>query len=340
MLARDTITNVIVKSSLTKRFRRNTNPHKYAVLWSSKFYKTINHIMRNNDPHKIISQFKYSAYFIKAFIEYFYTHGSSANEIRKQTLKLYRGYDDQFKFSDTIRDFGFIATSKKNSVAKEFAGDKGEVIRMKTEYLPDTVPYVIIDENISEHLREEEVLLLPGTLYITTSKKCKYKPNMQLIDIYRNASMAGGGHNMIAADSAMDIELAGKIIVWYRAIQGRPVEIINWRNIPKSEKKLYKFFRYKVDRLDASYESILRLIPEYVDLVNKPNKSSAETKRMMSYMVFTAIYDPKAKIVETIRYGVFNEVFEEIFNTSRCGEVEQTIHDFFARWGSKNPESD
>jgi hypothetical protein len=334
MYSKSIFTNAIVQDAMEDdKFVGNTNHHKYAILWATNFYKCINYILRNNDVKKIVREFKYTTYFVHKFIKYFFEHGKSARDLQRKTIKLYRGYDNGFRLTKELNDLGFIATSQQKRIAKKFAGEGGNIIRFNVKDLPDSVRYVVIDESLRDDLFEDEVLFLPGVIYINEKMQVDYKPNMKLIDIFMNqvAPLHKGGGG-IKRESLVNLELKGKKIVWYRAIQGRQVEIINWHNIPQTDKKVYEFFRYTVNRLDSSYENMLKLIPEYVDLQNKRKKSGGDIRKLMSYKVFTAIYNHDTRQVETIRYGVFEEVFQEIFDTSRTSEVESEIVKFFSQW--------
>lgn len=104
----------VFSAMIDDEFKKDKNPHKYALLWTSKFY------MRVKD-------------FIKNYIKYFYAH-----EIKAKIL--YRGYKSNFQFTRVIEDPGFISASRKEHVAQEFAGNNGTVLKFKTKKLPSDVP--------------------------------------------------------------------------------------------------------------------------------------------------------------------------------------------------------
>ena len=62
----------------------------------------------------------------------------------------------------------------------------------------------------------------------------------------------------------------------------------------------------------------------------KKGKTTQESEKVHSYMVHMAIYDPINKSIDTINYGVFDEVFPEIFNMTHKPAVQKTILKYFA----------
>lgn len=63
-------TNVFVKAVLKEReFRKSKNQHKFAILWASKLYQSINHVMRDYDSDKVIKDFPYTTSFIVQFLK-------------------------------------------------------------------------------------------------------------------------------------------------------------------------------------------------------------------------------------------------------------------------------
>lgn len=330
--------NSDIKYYFDTDFMKNPNPHKYAVLWSSKFYRKINEIMRSVRAEVILKDYKYSRYFIKKFVRYFYSHGVQKDRIGCDII--YRGYNADFRLHNVVADTGFIATSKLEHVAREFAGKKGRVICFDTRSLPHNVPYIVIDERVSDDLLEQEVLLLPGTLHIsnlvaTSNLKSLYIPNMEFINAFRDIDNSGGGNGdeeMMVGDAEMNLPLEGKVVVWYRAIEGRRVEVMTWYNIPKDENDVMPFFKSVVYKIDDRYRNFMTFIPEYIDLLENDNKTLEEIKRMHSFMCHIAIFDPHKRKVDTIRYGVHEKVFGELFDLSREKEVEDCLVKYFADW--------
>ena len=94
-------------SMIDKRFKKSTNPHKFVLLWTSKFYRVVNGCMRNKTVDDQIQDVPHAIYFIQNYIEYFYTHGIHAKDITIK--KLFRGYKAEFEVPPQIDDKGFIS---------------------------------------------------------------------------------------------------------------------------------------------------------------------------------------------------------------------------------------
>lgn len=111
------------------------------------------------------------------------------------------------------------------------------------------------------------------------------------------------------------IELRKKVIVWWRAIDGRKVEVLSWHPLPKTQNGVTEDFKNIVFPRDDSLQNVCNFIPEYIDFVEK----------RMSYTVFMAIYDMKKVKVDTIHWGVPYDLLPEMFDIKRKKEVEKTI---------------
>ena len=189
--------NSHVKSFLLNEdFRKDKNRHKYVILWSSKFYRLINRIMRIYHLHDIMKT-KYTRHFVKRMIKYFFEYGLEINELLKKGSKLYRGLDKDFLITETYTENGFMSTSLSINVAKTFAGNGGNILMFDMVDLPSKTPFVIIDEDIDDGLLEKEVLFLPGTIHIKkTSKDIKAYYSMDpYIKTIKDTIQDGGGHD-------------------------------------------------------------------------------------------------------------------------------------------------
>jgi hypothetical protein len=88
-----------------------------------------------------------------------------------------------------------------------------------------TTPVILIDDNIADHLQEDEVLLLPGKMTIKRKNDkyiAKYKMNEILVD-HIKSKVASGGGKASKADKALlnmlsipKLSLRGKAGVFYR----------------------------------------------------------------------------------------------------------------------------
>jgi len=302
----------VVRSFLKDAFfKKDINPHKYAILYASKFYRVINPYLRDIENHQ---KRKYICQFFVNFVKYFYNYGKPQKEIVSRCSKLYRG--PSFLMPSPILDKAFISTTEDKTVAERF-GPK--ILIFKTKDLPDSVPYVTIDDSIADYLFESEILFLPGTISFDSNLKATYKPMQNILEMCEQ--FGGGDLNL----EIPDIDLRGKMVVWYRVVQGRKPDIIDTYVLPKTHKGVEMHFRTKVLPRDSYLQDLKSFIPEYVDLQNTKNKTDKEIEKLQSYMVHMAIYDPTKRVVDTLHYGVFPEVVPEIFDITQSEQVKQAI---------------
>lgn len=289
--------NVLVKAFLTDiDFRRYKSKHKYVLLWSTKFHRLINKILRTNAIDWILANLKYTRHYFKKMVLYFYSEGNYKHELQSKGLYLYRGLDKDFKIYDDWRENGFMSTSLCKDVASSFAGKGGNILTFTIAKLPSDVPFVIIDEQLDDCLAEKEILFLPGV--ITTKKtstgyKARYKMSSKMKDIVRNLLSGGGSEDDLPVSPIPDIRLNGKYIVWYRAINGRKVEVVGRMEMPKRTDEACKFFNEVVLPHDDKFDMKTNFIPHYQDLKKKGMKRTPEEQSMFqSYFVQMAVYDP------------------------------------------------
>lgn len=123
------------------------------------------------------------------------------------------------------------------------------------------------------------------------------------------------------------LELAGKYVVFYRAILDRPIELFKHLKIPDKEQDIYKFFYFEVSSFDNQYDMINNYIPELQDLWKKSRDSDPQlTKKINSYEFHTAIYDPISKLVIDLHYGMpYFKGNEYEVNTDRNKEIINAI---------------
>jgi hypothetical protein len=320
-----------------KGFKKVANPHKYAVMWASGIYRHVNAIMRSFPIDVQFIKFPNLFFFAKNFINYFYTHGLSKKDLRTKGFRyLYRGIDSTFSPSIEYEDTGFIATSWQEDIANKFAISsvgKGTVMRFRVSQLPDKVPFIIIDETIDEFYHESEVLMLPGciTLDLVSMQATNQvlRAGYQLSDkiaLYNRDSMIGGGHLTYS-----DVELAGKRIVYYRAIEKRDPEIMAIQHIPVKQTHIDVFLKTDFIKIQDFFEKATNIIPEYQRLRKhlKTAKYNSKTdrliSRMMSYDVQQALYNPQTKEVETMYLFVPKEMTKEFADVSREAECKKFI---------------
>lgn len=309
-------------------FKRDKNPHKYVLLWSTKFYRLINNIMRAFPLEIVLRETKYTKYYVIKLVKYFIKHGVSKKEVMERSPLLYRGLDKDFKIVNEYTEKGFMSTSMSLSIAEEFKGKHdGCILTFSTKKLPPNTPFLLIDESIAEHLAEQEVLFLPGKITLKKSSKdikAVYEMDRFILEIVKEKQDGGG------AVTRELINLKGRYIVWWRAIKGRPVEIVGMMEMPKKSNEVEKFFKNVILPYDDGFAYKNDFIPQFKDLKEKffqlGTLEKDERELYESYFVNMAIYDSKNKKVLTINYGVFDEMFnEEMFDNNRSPEVHEAI---------------
>ena len=280
----------------------------------------------------------YTKHYFEQIVKYFFENGIDKKGVKEKATLLYRGIDSSFDIEEEYVEKGFMATSTDIDIANNFAGDSGNILRFRVSHLPSGVPFVWIDNTIADHLHEKEVLFLPGK--ITTHGlnssgeiKASYEMNPIIKDMYMSivaseGKQSGGtGRSEKIPIKPHQIDLRGKYVIWYRAIKDRKVEILKKMRIPKVH--VQKFFTEIVLPLDDTFERKTDFIPEFQDLKQKDDeRTDDEDELYASYIVHMAIYDPIEKCVDTLHYGVFDEMFGEVFGDGRRDEeIKKAIID-------------
>lgn len=288
--------DAVFASMLDKRFKKSKNPHKFAILWTSKFYRAANGCMRSTSIDFQVQTLPHAIYFIQNYMEYFFKHGVYKKDIQKDSNRLFRGYKSQFSLPVNLIDDGFISVSIDIGVAKIFAANGGSIITFKTKQLPKNVPFVKITREIAPHYSEQEYVFLPGT--ITSSHGfSEYKCNFDLVNMYRALPLS----NMIGGVASLEeskIDLCGKLVVWYRVIYNRPPEIIGITKLPKTIKAVLECWKGNVEDNDIKYEDATLLIPEYQDFIKMVHDTSLSvderieiSRKITSYTIYNAIVE-------------------------------------------------
>jgi hypothetical protein len=307
-----------------KELKRDSNKYKYILLWSGKFYRLINNTLRFYPIETIMAETRYIKFYIIKLVKSFYKYGIYKDDIEKNVPYLYRGLTYDFKIIDSYNEPGFISTSMSKHVAESFAKKNGSILTFKTSHLPSDVPFILIDEKISGRLHEQEILMLPGHINVKKKNdniKATYEMNKLFLDIVSKSDKVSGGGDR-EEEYSKNIKLAGKYVVWWRAIKGRDPEIINWMKLPKKKTEVLDFYNEYVIPYDDTFIVKNNFIPEFMDMkktiFDKADKKQEITKDELelysSYMVHMAIYDLKKKHVDTLHYGMFPSMFQEINN--------------------------
>lgn len=319
---------------LLKDKKLKNDPHKCVIIWSSKVYRNINGILRLKQTieHLDQKQYKYIKRFLDEFLIYFRTHGIYKEDlIRQKCKKLFRGYKHVVT-SQVFNDFAFISTSKRKDVAQSFKNEKGMLVSFSTQNLPD-VPFVVIDNTIRDYMLEDEVLMLPGSVELSSHQDKNngiYRVNQSVYTYMMNLQEGGGRENnddLLSKIVIPNIDLKGKYVVFWRGVVGRPIDILGIIRLPKqSHKQVVKFWKEVIDKQDREFESMNYYIPRYMDLFEKRNRTEQEMEEICSYTVYIAIYDKKRNIIEHYHYGIFDVLAMETgYNPSRESEVAEKI---------------
>ena len=359
--------NTNIANGMDELFMNNSNVHKYALLWASRFYTLLNNIMGNISHEVIINDYPNTLYFIKNYINYFGEYGVYKKDLEVLNIKqLYRGVSNNFIVQNININNCFISTTWKHYVAQKFANHLGSIMIFKVDDLPSNIPFVVIDD-----LNEGEIVFLPGNITsnnadiliprFTNMLKhvyiSKYKPNKKLIQLYIDTQIGGKikkqlYNNIQILENEIytkrlvnnkrdntytnfilsqlspylneipNISLAGKQIVFYRAIKGRDIDVLDRLDIPNREDEIYNFFNIRVKQCEEIFTNITNLMPEVKEL----RKILTDKEKLGSYNIYMAIYNKKSNIVEEVYYGIFKFMYSELYiNINRIDEIISTI---------------
>ncbi len=316
-------------------FQNDPNPHKYPIIWTTKFYKWVGKYMRHvNEPNQI-NRIPEAAFYIKNLIEYFYQYGILKSEIKHP--KLYRGLSDCFNLRPTFSDNCFIATSAKEQVALDFAKATGNVIKFKTKNLPDNVPIVYISKAIVPHSSEKEYLLLPGTIKINSKLSARYTVNQELVDMYRACQVQSGGARIKKAAAQdilkdLQIDLRNKLVVRYTAVYNRPVEIQSIVKMPETFKKINKHWNDYFEEPEDRFGYFTGSLPDCQDLEKElatetnPDARFEIFRKILSYSNFAAVVERKTIGILSLHFLMPRGLFRAFFyDLKRIGQVQEVI---------------
>jgi hypothetical protein len=315
--------SVFPNVALERTFVRSSDEYKYSKLWSTKFYKQITRIMRLVPISEQLARYPNSIYFIQDFINYFETHGKTVIDIANQPY-LFRGLSGDFIITEKIKDTTFISFTTAEHVAKDFARHDGTIIRMLVIVLSPGSKFITIDNTY-----ENEYVFLPGDLeYDRNNKAYRYVQNSELINKYRTRAMSGG---VFVNQEIPTFKVASCVMIWYRCIMGREAEILGQTIFPENEDESLKKLQ-EILKIDDKYDKMTNMIPEFQDLMKAIGSAQNSQKddlirKLQSYTVFVAIYDNNnnANNIKTLHFGLYPEMFAEMFDMGRKDEVENLI---------------
>jgi hypothetical protein len=221
----------------------------------------------------------YCEKYITKLINLFISHGISAQELKIKYKILYRGVSPEFTLKSISEEHGFISTTPNIKIAKKYAGINGKIIIFLTKNLCNNNKYLIVDN---------QVIFLPGfltinKLYSNNYLEYNYISNNEIINKYHSFSEFNI-QNFKTIDNF-------NIIIWYRAIKNKNVEILG----NKFDENIGTL---KYDTLKYNFDDIFS---------------------------FIALYNCHIKKFETLHYGISEELYHNLFDQSRVQEVKDLI---------------
>jgi len=360
------------------------NLHDLHELWAPGTRRVINRAMRESrTAEDMARRYPQCACFVQQILRLFYDdecpRSLTTDRLESECSKLYRGLhnaSDTFESRDVLLDGGFQLFSKQYFAIAELTRATSKevdvqpaVVHLPVESLPRAARFL--------RFNEEEILLLPGKMVLSDDikgtgvrKAMSYEANTAFVDSLLGMNLP----EPTAADAEPDEaapaapfrksavlpskiapeSLGGTYLVYYRAIHGRPAEVLTWRILPENPTELVRNVRYYVpNRCDSHVYTVLPYIPEYRDMEARYKKGSAEgpdklaeymqdrlLRRMATYEMQAAVYDPIAKRVITMNLATprafFRELYADLYN-DRLEEAHDAIVAHFAELGEKAP---
>lgn len=324
------------------RESRNGSVHLPAELWSSKFHRLINAVMRNVPLSIQFADYPNTVAYIRQLITYVHQYGKPKSDLSHQSQFIYRGTTIDFTIPNSYDESGFMSTTFDLDVANRFAGPGGTILRFHIRDLPPEARFAEINDSVVELAFESEVLCLPGKITVVDSETmtAMYVPDYSTIEAYLDDSQSGGGSSeTLALHRAQSflvpkLALSGKWVIFYRAIHERPVEVLGQTRLPTTdvEDHIVNYWIRIVTPAETRFESMTELIPEVQDLKREAfacdnlQRTRTLLQRMQSFQVHSAIYDRVTNRVEHLRYGEFPFMVKEMqVDESRNVEIANKI---------------
>jgi len=132
--------------------------------------------------------------------------------------------------------------------------------------------------------------------------------------------------------SIPNYQIEGNILIYYRAIYNRPVEILMIRQVPLQPDT---DFRRSLRRMDNFYEGATEIIPEFMDLqkiIREKHEIISDTEfhetfvKMNSFLVHIALWDVKTRSILTIHLFEYPILFSEHFDMSKESAVKDELY--------------
>lgn len=131
----------------------------------------------------------------------------------------------------------------------------------------------------------------------------------------------------------------GKIALFYRAIEGKPVEILWSSRLSENREEVIHYFRKKLRPLIHQFEAMTDFIPDVRELkayIQDPaNKNKTKTRnkkieRLFSYYPIVLVYDPNKNEVSHIG-NIPHEIHLECGDKTHTTPVLTAIYEYFQK---------
>lgn len=202
------------------------------------------------------------------------------------------------------------------------------IFKIATQSVPDTARVVY---------RGGEVLFPPGVLTFNYKPneivEAVYKPHLELID---NGVLLLPPMPSREADAAVtDEDLIGADVVFYRAVLGRPVELLGCSRISKEYYETN--IGVNIPRYMDDYRRHMRYITSYTDLLRKiksdeykqtasPEQKLADGHLYLSYHIHAAVWHRKRRQVIMMDLAIGDKMFRRMYGDA-IGHREDEIRE-------------
>lgn len=301
------LNSLIGETLMNADYCHERNPDKIVLLWASTFHRLLNGIMRSGQLSKCPNTMN----FVNQFLDYFETNGTTKDVlIQNGYTYLFRGLTEDFDIpSKGYHDAAFISTTLSIKVAKNFmVNDNGSLLIFDINKMDPSYKFIMIDDSINTSYQENEILLPPGYIKTISSDisnrkifECSYQMDKELIELCRNHKtktiQKGGSNTKFCLDCPDDMTFAHKIAIYYRTINGKPLQIITYLPLGEDENYAFNYFQTKA-------------IPYRDELQSMENKINGIT---IDTSIRLAIYNRKTHHVEIQDFGLPKAFINEFF---------------------------
>jgi hypothetical protein len=166
-----------------------------------------------------------------------------------------------------------------------------------------------------------------------------YEPNSKFVNKFKDMNKSNkttkrsGGRPIFTIP---DIDLRDKVVVFWRCLDKRPVDIFRTYKLPMDDREIYKLFKDYITPANDFYETVTNHIPEYQDArkyllkyMNKRINDDEEHAQMnrieRSYNVYMAIVNPNNGYVECTHFAIIREIFKEIVDDETENRAKSAI---------------